>query len=112
MVFGLCNAPTTFSRLVNSVLTGLKWEICLAYLDNIIAFAKDWHDYDVFQPKRAAPLHTLLHKGATWEWTDTCQTTFQTLKDKLLEQPVATYPNFDISFRLYTDASSLQRHQS
>lgn len=41
MSFGLCNAP---ARLMDSVLTGLKWEICLAYLDDTI-FAKDWADH-------------------------------------------------------------------
>ena len=37
--FGLCNAPATFSRLVDLVLAGLHWETCLFYLDDIIVFA-------------------------------------------------------------------------
>ena len=37
--FGLCNAPATFSRLMDRVLAGLHWETCLFYLDNIIVFA-------------------------------------------------------------------------
>ena len=36
--FGLCNAPATFSRLMDHVLSGLSWEICLYYLDDIIVF--------------------------------------------------------------------------
>lgn len=36
MPFGLCNAPATFERLVETVLAGLHWEICLIYLDDII----------------------------------------------------------------------------
>jgi len=39
MPFGLCNAPATFSRLMDRVLTGLKWEISLVYLDDIIVFS-------------------------------------------------------------------------
>ena len=31
--FGLCNAPSTFSRLMDRVLAGLHWETCLFYLD-------------------------------------------------------------------------------
>ena len=43
--FGLCNAPTTFSRLMDCVLTGLHWETCLFYLDNIIVFAATWEEH-------------------------------------------------------------------
>ena len=37
--FGLCNAPATFSCLMDRVLSGLQWETCLFYLDNIIFFS-------------------------------------------------------------------------
>ena len=37
--FGLCNAPATFSRLMDHVLAGLHWETCLFYLDDITVFA-------------------------------------------------------------------------
>ena len=36
---GLCNAPATFSRLMDRVLAGLHWETCLFYLDDIIVFS-------------------------------------------------------------------------
>ena len=37
--FGLSNAPACFQRLTDLVLTGLQWETCLAFLDDIIVFA-------------------------------------------------------------------------
>lgn len=42
MPFGLCNAPATFERMMDSVLRGLKWHICLCYLDDIVVFAPDF----------------------------------------------------------------------
>lgn len=151
---------------MDTVLTKLKWEICLSYLDASIVFAKDWASHmfrlrQVFQQIReaglklqpskstlgflghmvspqgirpdtrlpeaiqditppssmketcsylelisyyrqfilqfaciAAPLHWMLHKGAMWDWTDACQEAFQTVKDKLLNLPIAAYPDF------------------
>ena len=40
MPFGLCNAPARFERLMELVLSGLHWQICLIYLDDIIIFGK------------------------------------------------------------------------
>jgi hypothetical protein len=36
MPFGLCNAPSTFERLMENVLKGLQWDTCLIYLDDLI----------------------------------------------------------------------------
>lgn len=40
MPFGLTNAPATWQRTMDLVLAGLKWQICLVYLDDIIVFSK------------------------------------------------------------------------
>ena len=40
--FGLCNAPATFSRLMDLVLASLHWETCLFYLEDIIVFSSTW----------------------------------------------------------------------
>ena len=36
MPFGLCNAPVTFERLMESVITGLTYDVCIVYLDDAI----------------------------------------------------------------------------
>ena len=43
--FGLCNAPATFSRLMDRALAGLAWNICLYYLDDIIVFSASWEEH-------------------------------------------------------------------
>ena len=59
--FGLCNAPATFSRLMDRVLAGLYWETCLFYLDDIIVFSSTWEEHlarlrEVFERLRHAKL--------------------------------------------------------
>ena len=40
MPFGLCNASSTFARLMELVLKGLHWKICLIYLDDVIVMER------------------------------------------------------------------------
>lgn len=61
MPFGLCNAPSTFQRLMEFVLTGLQWCTCLIYLDDVIIFSKTFDEHlerlqEVFQRLRSAGL--------------------------------------------------------
>lgn len=45
MPFGLCNAPATFQRLMESVLGDLAFDVLLVYLDDILVFSKDFHSH-------------------------------------------------------------------
>lgn len=45
MPFGLCNAPATFERMMDSLLRGMKWTICLCYLDDVIVFSTTFDDH-------------------------------------------------------------------
>ncbi|WP_316399456.1 reverse transcriptase family protein [Bradyrhizobium sp. 33ap4] len=45
MPFGLCTAPATFQRVMDTVLAGLKWQTCLVYLDDVVVFAPDFDEH-------------------------------------------------------------------
>jgi len=46
MPFGLKNAPATFQRLMNSVLTGMQGLKCLIYLDDIVIYGASLEDHN------------------------------------------------------------------
>ena len=43
--FGLCNAPATFQRMMDQVLSGLKWTMCLVYLDDLVIYGKTFEEH-------------------------------------------------------------------
>lgn len=55
--------------------------------------------------ERAAPVHELKKKNASWEWTSKCQQSFEDLKDALKKAPVLMPPDFNQVFTVQTDAS-------
>jgi hypothetical protein len=60
--------------------------------------------------KLAAPLNRLLQgtasrSSAPVTWTAECQTAFEFLKQQLLSAPILAFANFNLPFKLYTDAS-------
>ena len=67
MPFGLCNAPATFERLMETVLAGLHWHICLIYLDDIIVTGRTFEDMianlsEVFERFKTAGLKLKARK--------------------------------------------------
>lgn len=185
MPFGLCNAPATFERLMEIVLAGLNWQICLIYLDDIIVHGRTFDEMlvnldKVFSrlqkaglklkarkchlfaqevenlghiisakgiktdPKKtqavnawpipknttdlraflglccyyrkfifefsdiAKPLHQLTEKGKRFVWTKECDQAFQTLKQKLVNSPILSFPDFSQPFILDEDASEIE----
>jgi len=52
----------------------------------------------------AGPLYDMLKDDASEYWGLAQQVTFDNLKEKLTNKPIRAHPNFDKSFKLYTDA--------
>ena len=45
MPMGLCNAPATFQRIMDVILSGLTWGVCLCYIDDIIIFSETFPEH-------------------------------------------------------------------
>lgn len=54
---GLMNAPSQFQMLMDLVLAGLLWDVCLAYLYDVIVFSRD---FDQHLERLAAVLDRLV----------------------------------------------------
>ena len=71
LLFGLCNAPSTVQRLMNSVLgPEVMGEYVLVHLDNILVFSRMWEEHlthlrAVLEQLRA---HTLFAKRSKYEF--------------------------------------------
>ena len=59
MLFGLCNAPATFQRVMQAILAGLEWRSCFVYLDDIFIASRTFDEHlrhikEVLERLRAA----------------------------------------------------------
>jgi hypothetical protein len=55
--------------------------------------------------KIAKPMLILLKKDEPFNWTEKQQRAFDFLKERLVQAPILTYPDFNKPFIIYTDAS-------
>ena len=45
--YGITNAPPAFQRFINNCLAGLRDDICMAYLDDILVYSKSFNEHIV-----------------------------------------------------------------
>ncbi|KAL1251972.1 hypothetical protein QQF64_019768 [Cirrhinus molitorella] len=137
MSFGLRNAPATFQRLMNGIVSGL--EGCAVYLDDVVIFSDDWVQHvtriqELFRRLVEAKLTVNLAKcdfaratvsylgkevgqgvvrplraeGASrFEWTSHCQKAFENVKLLLTATPVLAAPQSGLPFEIQVDASQV-----
>lgn len=76
-------------------------------VQRFLGLAGWYHRFIPHFSEKAAPLHALKQKMATWIWTEQCQQSFETIKQDLTQAPVLVPPDFNKSFRVQTDASDV-----
>lgn len=92
-----------------------KYSVVKAYpvpgsIDDVRRFVSFCSFYRRFVPKFAEiayPLNRMLKKDSTFDWTDDCQKSFETLKMSLISPPILQFPDFAQEFVLTTDASDI-----
>jgi len=55
----------------------------------------------------AGPLHKLTRKNVPFVWDSACKESFEKLKLLLMSPPTLAFPDPDVRYRLYTDASGI-----
>jgi hypothetical protein len=55
-----------------------------------------------------APLAALTSKTKKWKWIDDHQQAFDLMKQIVSKETLLSYPNFNLPFEIYTDASKSQ----
>lgn len=131
MPFGLKNAPATFQRTMDMVLTGLQGIELFIYMDDIVIYAKSLEEHAeklktllarlqtsglTLQPDKCRFLqkevvylgHVISEKGVTPDpflWTSDVQSSFEILRDIICAEPLLQFPDFSQPFLVTTDAS-------
>ena len=107
MPFGLCNAPATFQRLMETVLHGLVGRCCLVYLDDVIVLGKSLEDHLA----NLQAVWSCLHKAGLRLKPSKCtlfKQEFNYLGFVVSVHGVATDPEVSTMERFPTDLKSLR----
>ncbi|KAI5454141.1 hypothetical protein NCC49_005131 [Naganishia albida] len=93
---GTVKAVTEFPRPANKKELQRFLGLCVYYR----RFVKDFS-------KMALPLYRLTKDDVRYEWDDSCQAAFESLKEKLTTAPTLAHPDYERPFLLYTDACNV-----
>ncbi len=76
-------------------------------LKSFIGLANYYRKFCKNFSKIAMPLNALFKKDVPFVWSHECQQAFETLKHTLITAPMLRYPDLNLPFKLYTDASTI-----
>jgi hypothetical protein len=73
-----------------------------------IGLVNYYHDMWKQRSEILAPLTKLTPTKSPWKWSDKQQNAFDTMKRIMGRETILVYPNFEIPFKVHTDASPYQ----
>ncbi|ESK82868.1 hypothetical protein Moror_1400 [Moniliophthora roreri MCA 2997] len=84
-----------------------EWEVpkMVKGVRSFLGFTNFYRKFIGKYAELAWPLHNLMKKTSTFEWTKRCQITFDVLKAKFLQQPILKMPDDTQPFMIEADAS-------
>jgi hypothetical protein len=77
-------------------------------LRKFIGMVNYYRDMWIRRSDILAPLASLTSKTAKWQWTEQHNNAFELMKNVVSKETLLTYPNFNLPFEIYTDASNTQ----
>ncbi|GMF23303.1 unnamed protein product [Phytophthora fragariaefolia] len=108
MPFGLMNAPSTFQRMMNSVLRReFPRPADAVEAKRFVHLAGYYRRFVDGFGSLMSPITKLLRKEAEWIWGDEQEAAFVHVKNVLTTKPLLLYPDFRRHFRVVTDASTV-----
>ncbi|KAM4034736.1 LOW QUALITY PROTEIN: uncharacterized protein ACNLHF_021421 [Anomaloglossus baeobatrachus] len=109
MPFGLCNAPGTFQRLMEYCLGHCTFEKVLLYLDDVIVYSKmcEAHLEHLSEDLLVGQTVHSKSSGPPFQWGKEQEESFEKMKSVLTGDEILAYPDYDLPFILYTDASNV-----
>ena len=72
---------------------------------SFLVFANFYRHFTPDYSNVAHPLINLTKKNLVWNWTPSCQSSFDSLKHLFLSKPVLHLPNLSAPFAVATDTS-------
>jgi transposase InsO family protein len=99
---GVSTDPAKVADVVN-------WKVptCVGEVRSFVGLCSYYRRYVRNFAEVAAPLHRLTGKKVPFEWSEKCQTAFDTLKTLLTTAPILAMPNDEGRYILDTDASDI-----
>nr|GEW69717.1 hypothetical protein [Tanacetum cinerariifolium] len=124
ILFGLTNSPTVFMDLMNRVCRPYLDKFMIIFIDDILIYSKTREEHEFLEhvingdgihvdPSKIEAVknweasRTPYEKCKTFDWDEKQERAFQTLKEKLCNEPVLALTDGPEDFVIYCDASGL-----